>query len=908
MRITSIAVRNYRTHRDLKVELDGSLTLIGGPNEVGKSTLVEAVHRALFLRAKVTGETQKSMVSDLHAGHPEVAVCFEAGGRSYCITKRFSGATGYAMLAEMNGQTWHGDDAESRLAETLGVETAAGGRGAADRASQQWAHLWVWQGHAGKDPLEHAASQRDSLLARLQDSGGAAAMQSELDAVVAEAIANRHATIFNKNLAPKRDSDLGRARQDNESALTALAEAKQTLERLHVAVTGVLDAERTILSTRSSLEKLQPELAAVSQKLSEVRALRAREQTQSLVAENAIRAHDAIATADEKIRNVRARIQNQSAALTPKNEETVRLTDKESDCDALAKQADSAYQVAIETTRSARLRYDLAAAHAARFERAAQRDNLLAKLDQVNDWKRSVAGFEAELARLPAITAAQLDAIRELESASSAADATLRAMAAGIEVLSSELIVQIGDVTLEVGQPRILTEDTEVAIGSATRLRITPGGGTSLSEARRTALDAQNRFRQELNALGITSTVEAVTVRARRQQLETEIIACRARLAGLGGETIEDDLSEANNACIAAESEVQHRATLAGQVSPPEDKAASEALMLQTAQQLRDAETEESRCKSARDSASQEAAAARETLAGHLQALREENRMLDEAKVELRLLLDSHGDDADRHARLAELLDARRCAANELAHLRQQLDQLQPDLLENDHVRLNRAIEQCNSERGQAETQREVARHILQSDGAADPQAAVALADARRRLATEHLASVERRAQAINLLHDLFRQEQRALAERFTRPLAEKINGYLQCLFGARVQTRVRLEENAFVGLELVRPGQGAGALAFESLSAGAREQVAAAVRLAMAEILAADHDNCLPLVFDDSFAYSDPDRVTILQRMLDRAASRGLQLIVLSCNPSDYAALGATTIILCASVVSNPN
>lgn len=52
-------------------------------------------------------------------------------------------------------------------------------------------------------------------------------------------------------------------------------------------------------------------------------------------------------------------------------------------------------------------------------------------------------------------------------------------------------------------------------------------------------------------------------------------------------------------------------------------------------------------------------------------------------------------------------------------------------------------------------------------------------------------------------------------------------------------------------------------------------------------------------MVFDDAFAYSDPDRVQTLQRMLDLAAARGLQVIVLTCTPSDYSALGAQTISL---------
>lgn len=66
-----------------------------------------------------------------------------------------------------------------------------------------------------------------------------------------------------------------------------------------------------------------------------------------------------------------------------------------------------------------------------------------------------------------------------------------------------------------------------------------------------------------------------------------------------------------------------------------------------------------------------------------------------------------------------------------------------------------------------------------------------------------------------------------------------------------------------------------------------------------MAEILAADHDHCLPVVFDDAFAYTDPDRVQALQRMLNLAAIRGLQIIVLTCTPTDYSAFGASELRL---------
>lgn len=165
MRLLSITARNYRIHQDLTVTLDRSRTVIGGPNESGKSTLVEAAHRALFLRAKITGEVQKEMVSSLHPGHPEVEVSFSIGPRTYRILKRFSGTTGTATLTESGGSTLQGEEAEARLAELLGVTEVGGGRGAAERVAQQWAHLWVWQGRAGSDPSN---PEDDSTRDRLQ--------------------------------------------------------------------------------------------------------------------------------------------------------------------------------------------------------------------------------------------------------------------------------------------------------------------------------------------------------------------------------------------------------------------------------------------------------------------------------------------------------------------------------------------------------------------------------------------------------------------------------------------------------------------------------------------------------------------------------------------------------------------
>ena len=56
-----------------------------------------------------------------------------------------------------------------------------------------------------------------------------------------------------------------------------------------------------------------------------------------------------------------------------------------------------------------------------------------------------------------------------------------------------------------------------------------------------------------------------------------------------------------------------------------------------------------------------------------------------------------------------------------------------------------------------------------------------------------------------------------------------------------------------------------------------------------MADVLKSEHDGCLPLVFDDAFANSDPTRVEVVKKMLQKAVKRGLQVILLTCDPDSY-------------------
>ena len=881
-------------HRELKLDFDPARTLIGGPNETGKSTLIEAIHRALFLKARGNTEYHRALSSTLHPGHPEVELAFEAGGNTYQLKKRF-GANGTVTLGSAQTGSLAGDAAETELARILNVENGLSGKA----IPNQWAHLWVWQGQAGDDPSEQAAAHVGGLLQRLQQIGGAAVLQSELDARVAERFAGRRNQIYTQAGKPKAGSVLESAETALASAGEQLALAQARVGTLESSVTDLEAASRELAAAAASLESLERQRDEMDARGRQLEPLQRQAIEQTQAARETENRHAALEATHRQILDARSRLAQLGETLQPLDAAVAQLEQARNQARLNADSAEQTYRAASEAVRAARLRQDLAAARVRFLEKSKALSLLVEKEQKASQRRVAQAELEELLAKLPKVDKARLGKLQKLEAACSNADATLQAMATGLEVVAADQAVKVGPHLLPEGQRQILTEDAEVTIGATVRLRIQPGGGTSLAEARQNQAEARRALQEQLDSVTLKSVAEAGEIFTQREELNSRIKVVRAELATSGAEHLADDLQNARNELAAANADMERLAALAPEETVPADKAAAKAAEKAAARKLTAVEEAETEGKANRDRAVQSLTSAEAAFKTKTIETQGQRNSLTRLQAEVDLLLRTHGDDTDRARALLEAEAAKRAAAGRLQETAHAIASLQPDLLEGDRARITRAIHQKTQERDDAKTRIAVARAALRSDGSEDPRAALATAEARARSAREHHQAVHTQAQAVALLDQLFQQEQRALSEQFTRPLAERISGYLECLFGPGACAQVDLDNNQFSGLRLSRPGFGGIPFAFDTLSGGAREQTAAAVRLAMAELLAADHGACLPVVFDDAFAYSDPDRVNTLQLMLDLAAARGLQIIVLTCNPADYAALGAKTVML---------
>ena len=898
MKLLSATVRNYRIHRDVTVSFDPSRTLVGGANETGKSTLIEAIHRGLFLKATVTGEAQKSMVSTLYNGHPEVEIRFVAQGAEYLIKKRFSGANGTAQLTQGGGTTWQGDEAEARLNALLGVPDVGGGRGILERVGAQWAHLWVWQGKSGNDPAASTAGHEAELLQQLQQAGGAVAMQSEFDARVAARFTEAKERFYVRSGGSvKKGSDLDRAQTEAEQARVQFGEASERMNRLAQSIREYEEASASSQRASVDVKTLAEQKALVEDKLAQAEELRRVEGRQEAAFKSAGDKVSSLETVEKSIEGLRASVILLQASLSPKQAAEQRLVEGLGACRERGAAAEGTYDEALNDTRAARLRKELAVAWVGWFEKSAREGELRKRLERVQALEAEIAGYRAGLSQLVAIDRKAFSALQEMESKRAQAHAALNAMAAEVELVAAPETVRVGSAELCAGKRQRIVEPTEVRIGDTVSLKIFPGGGDSLTKARNEVREAQARLQRSLDGYGLTSVAAAAEALAKRTELERKSAEADAAVSALDAEDLEAICDAAKEERDAADADVTRRMEQIGCQERPASLADAKACFRREEKTLHDIEIVEVEAKASRDAMVSEQNGLTvkvKTLQGDI-AL--ETQKLAGFDAQLKMLLESHGGDTVRAGQHEAARQAMKQAEEALAQTLAALKTLQPDQLSQACDRLQRALTASDQQRQDAEKRRAVSQAALRSDGAEDPHAAWAQAEARRVSAEEHVSAVTRKAQAIALIDELFQQEQRALADRFSQPLAEKIGDYLKRLFGPEARAVVAFEDNAFKSIALVRSTQG-GALPFDSLSGGTREQVAAAVRLAIAELLATDHGGSLPVVFDDAFAYSDPARVNTMQGMLDLGASRGLQVIVLSCNPSDYAGLGARSIM----------
>ncbi len=895
MRLLSVALENYRRHRSLRLDLDGNPVLIAGPNESGKSTLVEAMHRCLFLRAKIGGDVQKQMLST-HGGQPSVEVAFSVGGRRFVVRKVFSGASGSTVLEESGQPPLSGDEAESRLASLLGVEGAVSGGGARGLLERRWAHLWVWQGRAGSDPAPDVNEVAASISSQLRVLGGSEVLQSALDRRVHESLRAKRKTLFTEKGQPRADTRLARLQREREELAEGVSRAEAAVAQLQKIADRLLRAEETIGREEVTLELASTALEAAMQRKSQVETASSELKT----------CEAALAKFNGEIATIQKQVGKLSSArsLIPEVESRLAHADADADRSRAALEisaarlqdverdlaaADSAFQTTSKTLEA------VESAIALRQARENE-EQITQRATQATTQRLVLAEKRGQLDALPCIDDEQLATLRRQAASVETKRATLEAAAVSVHVLSAPSGFSIGDTTLKPGDSHHFTDAFEISDGGSVRIKVVPGGGKTAAHAGREYQNALDTLADALAAVGCADLAAAESVAIRRALLKGEILVAEGILKNLGAKEIEKAVAAAAQETARWSSRVEELQTFLLENFALENDPAK----------LRKELSERNRLGSLRraelNSAKETLTTAKESAAAELDKFRTRSATLQAdlaaAKATAQALGDSFGDETLLAEKLSALRNTLATTETDRIRLIARLEELGAAEIDNE-IRRNTAEQEASRRRlDEARTERASARAVLAEAGG-DPTGELAelrerLSGLDRRLSAERLS-----ADAVQHLLNHFDSQTARLEAAFTEPLIRRAGPYLATLFSGGARLQISHAEGAFSDLLLDRTGTNLGVCSFQQLSGGTREQVGIAFRLAVAEIIASGHDGTLPVVLDDAFANSDPNRLAGLRRMIAHAVNRGLQIIIASCNPSDYALLGGLTVHL---------
>ena len=148
----------------------------------------------------------------------------------------------------------------------------------------------------------------------------------------------------------------------------------------------------------------------------------------------------------------------------------------------------------------------------------------------------------------------------------------------------------------------------------------------------------------------------------------------------------------------------------------------------------------------------------------------------------------------------------------------------------------------------------------------------------------------EARAEAARVLRDTFAKHREQAHQRYIGPFKESIEQLGRIVFGSTFE--VEIDRN----LNIVRRTLDGVTLLVEQLSTGAREQLGVISRLACATIVSPE-DGGAPVLIDDALGWSDPHRLEGMGAAI-AAAGRQCQVIVLTCTPGRYSHVGNGTVV----------
>ena len=867
LRIRRVALTNFRKFRDPFV-IDGltdGLNVIIEPNETGKSTLLEAMRAAFFIRHNTANRLARSYAPHGEAVAPQIEIGFEARGEAWQVTKRFLKSASVEVRGP-NGRA-QGEEAEAQLQALLGArrDTSQAGDAAAHGALGL---LWVGQAQA----LEVTApgeivrdTVRGTLEAEVGTIMGGAAYQR-----VRPRIDTQFAEYWTNTTRPTGRQTSARETHDAAQltateATTRLAALEQNFSDLEAARARLKVLDRDLADTTDA-EQRKTLIAQLDIARSAAQLLDTRRAEQGRLADR-VKGLDDLTL---RVTAARKAVVDTGTALRKAQADRSGLAEE---LTAARKQAQTARE-RLATARAGRREAQEALATAT--ARIAARRRWL----EVADARRRHAELltleaECDAARTLGGTLLSPDVLKALEAKERAVDKARAAVDAGatrIEFIGDVSGLTVDGAEVEPGS-RTLSRETRIRLGAAELIVRPPVGAQSAETA---LANATEDLATALTEHGVASVAAA---RARNEAARDASANLRTLEARITGITLANMLLGIEAGAAALKLFVGGLNDSAeGEGS---EKPANDVETLTIA--VRDADTEHAKAEGVDEAAAQRLRVLEAKNAPLLVLETGAERDVSNAEAHLAAI--------DGNPAVANLTDslqeARQLEAAALIGLRdaeRAATAHDVTVISGKIGVLDKRFEMARTQRNDLEKVNAGLEARIEAEGGKGLAERAAGAREEAEAAAANLARVTQEAETLKLLRDTLEGARAEASRTFVGPVARRARRHIE-----RLLPGCDLSFGDDLGLNSISRGglsEGCG-----DLSKGTQEQLAVLTRLAFADMLL-EQGAPVSFILDDPLVYSDDTRLDLMTDVLTEAATR-MQVILLTCRDRAFRHLG---------------
>ena len=889
MIVRTIRISNWRCFLST-IEIgpfDDGLNVIYAPNGTGKSTIFEALQRALLDGHRVSGKDIDAIRPWGRELTPKVIVEFVHGDQEYRITKQFINSPMALLERKENGRYRafaEGLSADEQARQILTKNPP--GRGLSRVENWGLAQvLWAPQGNLCTGPLTgDVVSDIRNMLSAQVSSSGTGPIEKRIEELYLQFFTPRGKLRTGKD-APA----LVRIEEDLYNAIQARQKAYETYIRFEETSRRVEDLRAKRVQIRHDEEEIKKTLAKARFEAEAYRELKAEQERRLEQVNTAEARYKGLKQEIEHIKSIEEELRDTHAMLAAFENEAP-LRDKE--VEARKKEAESR-KTELENARKGRKDVDRAinlADEARRFNECSKElGHLRERINKINEAEENLSNCRKERNAHLSPDAKTLRAIRKAIQKRNDAQVRIEASLISIEIVPKEdCSIEVlsgettGSVSMKAGVPTLVQGSPEVVAEIPKVARLRAWGPVGSIEEHRKAREKADQELRELTGPFGTFDLGALELLAEKgRELDGDVAKAETKLKTLLGDQALDDLLQEENLLST-----KYKAFLEAH---PEwaDTPPSLGSLETHAEEVKQAFINQvESCEAGWEKAQGTlmlAVKQKETLSAKLEETR---KQIDSLKTKLADLTVGGKPREEQEAELQRLAMAWDAARARVEEIQGKLNNYGDDpavivnRLEN---QLEQIIQESNRTREQ-EVREEQNLELLCAQG---PYSTLASAEERIVQLEEEKSREKLRVDAFQLLYKTVASCRSKAIASVSRPVEEIASKTLQRIAGPRLG-RIKIKdtfEPAWVKPEAIE-----NTVTLDNLSGGEQEQLYLATRLALAEVLAKDERQVV--VLDDVLTATDAGRLARVMNVIEETAQR-LQVLILTCHPERYRGLG---------------